>query len=233
MKINKKIIKFSTPSENADIIDLPSSAKKFVPDWYRQSERFQGGKLKIVDGAGNHALKSCVPFLDGLISGYMATLWTDLYVEQTPAGTVMQWRVGPDPASRRNNINPTLPIPHGHEETHYAWRSIFNIETPKGYSCLITHPLNRFDLPFTTLSGVVDTDGVLARGNVPFFLKKDFEGIIPMGTPIFQIIPFKRENWASEKDEALNKKGAENEYNTSRHAYGWYKNFKWNKKSYE
>ena len=122
MKINKKIIKFSTPSENADIIDLPSSAKKFVPDWYRQSERFQGGKLKIVDGAGNHALKSCIPFLDGLISGYMATLWTDLYVEQTPAGTVMQWRVGPDPASRRNNINPTLPIPHGHEETHYAWR---------------------------------------------------------------------------------------------------------------
>jgi hypothetical protein len=29
------------------------------------------------------------------------------------------------------------------------------------------------------------------------FLKSDFEGIVEKGTPMIQIIPFKRENWTS------------------------------------
>jgi len=32
----------------------------------------------------------------------------------------------------------------------------------------------------------------------PFYLRKDFEGIIKKGTPIAQVIPFKRETWQSE-----------------------------------
>ena len=32
------------------------------------------------------------------------------------------------------------------------------IELPPGYSLLVTHPINREDLPFTTLTGLVDVD---------------------------------------------------------------------------
>ena len=32
-------------------------------------------------------------------------------------------------------------------------------------------------------------------GNVPFFIKSGFEGVIPAGTPIAQLIPIKREKW--------------------------------------
>ena len=34
-------------------------------------------------------------------------------------------------------------------------------------------------------------------------MRKDFQGVIEMGTPIMQIIPFKRESWTMEIDESI------------------------------
>jgi hypothetical protein len=52
------------------------------------------------------------------------------------------------------------------------------------------------DLPFTILPGVVDTDRYTAPVNFPFLINDpNFEGLIPAGTPIAQVIPFKREPW--------------------------------------
>jgi hypothetical protein len=231
MKINKKIIRFNVP--DTEFIDGLQPAKSFIPDWYRESERFAGGKMKIVNGSANHAVKLCMPFLDSLTSGYIFTLWTDVVVEQTDLGPKLQWRSGPDPIEQRPRINDKLPTPAGHHDNHYAWRTIFQFETPPGYSAIITHPFNRFDLPFTTLTGIADSDASVGRGNLPFYLKKDFEGIIPAGTPILQVIPFKREDWISEKDDSIYSNARENELGTMRRASGWYKNFKWKRKSYE
>ena len=36
--------------------------------------------------------------------------------------------------------------------------------------------------------------------NVPFVIKNNFSGIIERGTPMFQVIPFKREKWDSKFD---------------------------------
>ena len=38
------------------------------------------------------------------------------------------------------------------------FHNLWTIEAPAGYSLLFTHPANRFDLPFTTLTGLVDCD---------------------------------------------------------------------------
>ena len=38
------------------------------------------------------------------------------------------------------------------------FHNLWTIEAPEGYALLFTHPVNRFDLPFTTLSGLVDCD---------------------------------------------------------------------------
>jgi hypothetical protein len=45
--------------------------------------------------------------------------------------------------------------------------------------------------------GIIDTDVYHAAGknSVPFFLKEGFTGLIPSGTPMYQIIPIKREPW--------------------------------------
>jgi hypothetical protein len=60
-------------------------------------------------------------------------------------------------------------------------------------------------LPFQTFSGVVDTDSYTMPVNFPFLLRKDFEGVIPKGTPIAQVIPIRRDSWTSEKTQYLEK----------------------------
>jgi hypothetical protein len=106
------------------------------------------------------------------------------------------------------------------------------VQTPKGYSLLVGHPLNRLDLPFFTLSGVVDADGVLTDGNLPFLLRKGFEGLIPAGTPFAQLIPIKREEWKLQKDEGLVQVSSDNgKMAASR--MGYYKAKFWQKKKYE
>jgi hypothetical protein len=92
-----------------------------------------------------------------------------------------------------------FPTPYGYEDDHFHWYPNWMPELPKGYSALYLNPINRFDLPFITVSGVIDNDDMDTPGLMPFFIKKDFEGIIPAGTEYAQIIPFKREDWEMEK----------------------------------
>jgi hypothetical protein len=67
----------------------------------------------------------------------------------------------------------------------------------------------------------------------PFLLKKGFEGIIPAGTPLAQIIPFKRDNWVSEQE----KFDLDTQYAKKRTFWrtfaGSYKANYWTKKKYQ
>ncbi len=45
--------------------------------------------------------------------------------------------------------------------------NFWTIEAPKGYSVLFAHPANRADLPFTTITGLVDSD--LYKDNLVHF----------------------------------------------------------------
>ena len=115
----------------------------------------------------------------------------------------------------------------------YKWENSFIFNTPSGYSCLFNHPLNRFDLPFYTLSGVVDTDGYNLAVKFPFFLKKNFTGIIEKNTPVAQINFIKRENWDREFlpfDETKSIINNERFYSKIKRSY---KNGFWNKKVYK
>lgn len=83
------------------------------------------------------------------------------------------------------------------------------IETPPGYSCLFVPPLNNNDNRFEVLSGIVDTDMHMQRIQFPAVFngwkyKQGYEGTVKKGTPLVQIIPFKRERWKM-KIETLSK----------------------------
>lgn len=228
------VIKFAAEH---DALPIPSPAKNFIPEWYKKAPRFIGneGKPKIQSSVspGNKGVKICVPFLDGLTHGYMAELWQDIQVSQTPEGPRIEWPVEPVVLKQRPGFGlETLPIPAGHLDNQFVWMNPYTIETPPGYSVLITHPLNRFDLPFTTLSGVVDSDAVMGPGHLPFYLQEGFEGIIPAGTPIFQIIPIKRTDWDSEHDPELRARGHRRMWEASRKLYGDYKARVWTKKNF-
>jgi hypothetical protein len=216
-------IKFFTISEN---VNIPEPTKKTLPDWYKHLPNFLDGdtKIRITNGEGTNAtIKACMPFLDTFLTGYTATLWQDLEVTYENGFSTLKWRTNPEVASTRGP-SPHSPflVPPGCDGEELAWRSPFLIETDPGYDLLLTHPLNRYDLPFTTLSGIVAGE-MLGTGNFPFYLKKGFEGIIEKGTPIFQIIPIKRESWVSEKDEALLKKGQRFKQESLTKITGWYK----------
>jgi hypothetical protein len=88
---------------------------------------------------------------------------------------------------------------------------------------------------FEILPAIIDTDKAITQINLPFVLKDlKFEGTIPAGTPIAQIIPFKRESWKLEKG---NEKDIEKNKNTIKllqsSFVNVYKNKFWQKKSYK
>lgn len=156
-------------------------------------------------------------------------------VEQTEGGPRITWNNEhyPPIGIRDTSDNPNLPVPAGMASTHFIWITKHMFKIPEGYSALFTHPLNRFDLPFITLSGIVDGEFIMQNGNVPVYFNNTFEGVIPEGTPIAQILLFKRESWVSEHDESILKDGDDNSFNSHSLGMNWYRNKHWHKKSYD
>lgn len=225
-----KSIEFATRQE---FIPNPTPAIKFIPNWYKQIP-VKPTRIDPSKGVVDKSLKHCIPFLDVMSHGYMATLWQDIDVQQVNGDFTVNWQVQPDVVEFRNNsYKSIMPVPEGFSDVHFVWKNPYIMKTPVGYSVLITHPFNRFDLPFQTLSALVDADSVFHDGNVPFFLKKDFAGVIPKGTPLFQITLIKRESWESKNNQALVKKADENHFNSNSVLSGWYKKFAWHKKSFK
>lgn len=208
--------------------------KTVVPDWYKAIERFFGGKMEFKNGSLNTGLKHCMPFLDSLTVGYSIPLTTDLLIEKHGEGHIVHWNNVDETVLQLRNSEAatTYPKPAGHSEEEFVWRLQTILEVPKGYSLLLTHPLNRYDLPFTTFTGIVDGGWSLTSGNIPFVFKKNFEGVIPAGTPIMQAIPFKQESWESVKSIGLVEEAHLNRQRSMSRLYGWYKSTYWTKKEY-
>lgn len=239
----KKIIFYPSSELVKEVV--PPPIKISVPDWYKKispyEERPWGATkdaLHVENNQANLSVKSCMPFFDALTNGYVYTLWTDVQVMKTQdGGRRITW------IPKQQELKPiqdsigvkTIPVPQGHISLYFGWWTHWGIKTPKGYSCLFTHPMNRTDLPFITTTGIIDTDKWGIWGNQPFFLREDFEGIIPAGTPISHVFPFKRDSWKSEIDESGKLTKWAN-YELVRHdskIRGYYKNKYWNKKRYE
>jgi hypothetical protein len=79
------------------------------------------------------------------------------------------------------------------------FNNFWTIELPPGYSLLVTHPINRPELPFATLTGLVDADRY--RDNFVHFPARwrdpDFNGVLAKGTPVAQCLPLKRDSWTA------------------------------------
>lgn len=187
----------------------PLAIKRLVPEWYKNAEKYYKQDGKEIAG-----LKTCMPFLDALTIGYALVTPVDITVSKTQAEELsVTWDKTlidyPVINERKGLTGHTIPRPAGHEENHLIWNSQWGWKVPKGYSVVVTHPLNRYDLPFTTLSGVVDSDGFIGWGNIPFFIRKGFTGVIPAGTPFAQLIPYKRDKWAYVQDWLSTDKGVD------------------------
>ena len=106
------------------------------------------------------------------------------------------------------------------------------IETSAGYSIKFQNPANNWDYDIQLIEGVVDTDSYYANVNLPFVWTGSEVGtfLIPRGTPIAHIIPFKRERMDMELGVVDRDKVAEVNTRLSTKFFNRYKQFYWNKK---
>jgi hypothetical protein len=183
--------------------EFPSPSIRSLPDWYKNMPSFTSNKKEFTDGVLNETVKKCIPVLDSMSSGYIIKLWTDVYIEKTDGNMVAIHTSAINSgvkAVEGHHISQVslYPFPEGYKKEVLKWRNPWHIQTPKGYSCLFTTPINH-DLPFKIFDGVVDTDTFPLSINFPFLIKNNFYGIIPAGTPIAQVIPFKRDSFSSER----------------------------------
>jgi hypothetical protein len=228
----KPVLQYESAVEVYPNIITP--AKNHVPEWYKNIPKWKNNEMFEMDKGFNISIKHCMPFLDSLTTGYMIVLPNDIYVKNNNGAPFITWNKSDFPPDVRQELASLDLVPIGHHPTEFVWQSGVSNTIPVGYSLLFTHPLNRHDLPFTTISGIVD-GGLVMRpsGQIPFFIKKGFEGIIPQGTPIAQLIPFRQENWKHKKTKGLINKSNEHSLKTSSLIYGWYKKTFWIRKQYD
>jgi hypothetical protein len=185
-----------TNTSGADI-EQPKLASKLLPNWYKNMESYIGKEKKPSGNASTTAtIKRCLPVLDAITAGYIIESPADVWVSKKEEGQWFEWAdfglISFHPIEQAPEHPARKPFPYP------KWTNPWSITTPKGYSTLFIQPMHRESV-FTILPGIVDTDTYSAPVNFPFVINDiTFEGLIPKGTPIVQVIPFKRNSWNME-----------------------------------
>jgi hypothetical protein len=202
----KKIIKFVSNRYwlNEQSPSKPEPSLKKLPFWYKDADRYAkmpSGEYWIGPDNGKvPTWKACPALYDVMTTGYVYKTPCDIEFFLNDSGK-LDFKILDQQYADFVHYRDSMPqfiSPMGYYENHFAWWSDWAVELPPGYSAIYSQPYNRFDLPFITTSGIIDNDKVSLPGTMPFFVSKEWTGVIPAGTPYAQIVPFKRENWKSE-----------------------------------
>ena len=232
--MSKKII-FTKVNQYVSDIYYPKPASSCLPEWYKNTPSYTQEKSDINDKRQNSTIKKCVPVLDAFMSGYIITTFSDILVKKDENGNTVFLVSGNGPGVE---FHPITQAPYHPSMNFQPYPKIINpwsIRTQSGHSCMFINPVHSGNKYLSILEGVVDTDKFFSNINFPFVLKdKNFEGIIPAGTPIVQIIPFKRDSWVSKRGSQKDVLLAKENFNTLLTMFfGRYKTMFWQKKSYK
>jgi len=206
-QLNQMTLTFRCQPALEKILPRPIPAVLGLPDWFKTmpAKTFNPTMGKEVE-----TVKKCPPFIDAMTYGFLIPLAIDLKVQdgefswnfEMPEGFVSEYSHSPigfhDPSQIAG-------APFFDDDRFIIkFNNFWTIEAPPGYSLLFTHPVNRTDLPFTTLTGLVDCDTFHDSPlNFPArWHDTDFNGVLPKGTPVAQCLPIKRESWTG-RFEAL------------------------------
>jgi hypothetical protein len=221
-RISRKQILFHSVNTELEILK-PVPTSKNIPKWFK-SIKGMVGELPTI--------KRCIPFLDSLVSGYQIPLPAEVIWDSASKEFMSKAKVVMNSDHSIEQV-PGVPVPEGFDPQPHKWINNWYIKTPKGYSTLFIHPLNRTDLPFYSISAIVDTDKHDLVINFPFFLKEGFSGVIAEGTPIIQAIPFKRDSWVMKvKDTGKSFGTNKKTFFKDTERFGLYKRLWWSKKEY-
>lgn len=191
-------VTFSCLEKHLGVIPSPVSAIKAAPHY------FKSVKPQMNSNPGTGTVKRCVPFLDALSAGFIIPMWSDVWIFAKngelqidfPATTSLDDTLGEHGSGQIPN-HPLSKKPYGNMPL--KWMNPWIVKTDPGVSCLFTSPLNHLETRFKILDGIVDTDTYYNNINFPFIWSGgDGEFLIEKGTPLVQVIPFKRETFELE-----------------------------------
>jgi len=223
-----------------NIVPEPELATKNVPSWYKEQPAIAG--TDIPDRGILHlTVKKCQPFFDAMSMGYLLKVPCDIYIDTTDGKINLQLPAG---MSKHYSalIAEHLPEQVSHLpidkdiycsqilRIHPTWM----VQTDKGYSTFFTNPIHQPSSPLKAIDAVVDTDNYFTDGHLSFLVKKNFKGTIKQGTPMFQVFPFKREDWTMELDKNFSAKKIEEQRSKTRSTFqnGYRLKF-WQKKTFK
>jgi len=201
---NRLTVNFRCPPELESILPRPIPAVRGLPEWFKALPQ---QNFSTVANAELMTIKKCPPLIDAMAYGFLMPLTADLKLENGE----FSWDSKIPVAGNLRNLTRS-PIDY-HDNVQVQGTPLFDddrfiikfnnfwtMQLPPGYSLLVMHPANRADLPFTTITGLVDSDMYVdsfvhfpARWN-----DMNFSGILPKGTPVAQCIPVKREHIVEE-----------------------------------
>jgi len=201
---NQLTVKFSCPPEMEDVLPRPIPAVRGLPDWFKALPQHS---FSTISNKEMMTVKKCPPFIDAMTFGFLMPLAADLKVENGEFSWVSNIPVAGklrnltrSPIDYHDNVQVKGTPFFDDDRFIIKFNNFWTIELPKGYSLFVTHPVNRADLPFTTLTGLVDSDVYVdslihfpARWNDP-----DYSGILQKGTPVAQCIAIRRESWSEQ-----------------------------------
>lgn len=189
---------FSCREHMSGVIPAPVSSLRVAPQYFRSV------KPQINNNPKSGTVKRCVPFLDALSSGFIISLWADMYVVAKngdieinfPPTFPQEETLGTHPESQIPD-HPLSKNKYGNIQLKFI--NPWIVKTESGVSCLFTSPLNHMETRWKLLDGIVDTDTYYNNINFPFiWTGGDGEFFVPKGTPLVQVIPFRREQYELE-----------------------------------
>ncbi|MFC7165847.1 DUF6065 family protein [Halospeciosus flavus] len=187
------IVEFVCREDDYGVLPEPIPANKVMPDWYKNLQQFtRGGNDQ--KSIGTSTVKRCAPFMEAMTMGWILPLAADVEFRAQDGYVEYKWDFDLDMVSSHSMAQVGEEMFPRHEWPILKWHNYWCINVPDGYSLLITSPFNRIEERFETFSGVVDADRYFNFINAPFmWTGGDFEGIIEAGTPLVQVIPFRRD----------------------------------------
>jgi len=193
-------ITFRCPPELEGLLPKPVAAKTGLPDWFKAMpmHAFDGDL-----GMDVMTVKKCPPFVDAMTYGFLMPLPCDVRVSNGRFD--WDWDLPPTHTGRHTRAPMTFHLNtqaigsplFEDDKTIVKFNSFWTIELDAGWSLFCTHPVNRPDLPFQSLTGLVDSD--LYTDNFVNFVAKwldpTFDGVLEKGTPVAQYVPVLREEF--------------------------------------
>jgi hypothetical protein len=199
---NPMTLTFRCPKELEGLLPPPVPAIAGLPAWFKA---MPPQAFNPVLSRDHDTVKRCPPFIDAMTTGFLIPLICDLKIENGE----FTWDHDLPPGGESGFVRSPIGFHDASQVTGtplfdadryiIKFHNLWTIEAPEGYSLLFTHPVNRFDLPFTTLTGLVDCDHYHdAWVHFPAnWHDANFNGVLPKGTPVAQCFPIKRETWVA------------------------------------